>query len=127
MNNDLALFALKKLTAMNPKLLKISERRLLQPVAPGFLSYFAYGSMLSILGSYTVYSWRGFGYKMFISKPVVPLIGLYVAFKGSMYGINFVREQLYGPERRRLAEHYRNEFGDEYLLEVLNPAFKLES
>ena len=97
LDTNLGLFALKKLTAMNPRLLTMSERRLLQPVAPGFLTYFSYATMLSIMSGYGVYIWRGYGYKAFVSKPVLPLIGLAVAYKGTMYGINFVREQLFNP------------------------------
>ena len=56
--------------------------------------------MGSTFAGYGVYVFRGFGYKGFISKPVLPLVAFYGIFKGAQVGMNYFREQLFEPERR---------------------------
>lgn len=110
---------------MNPKILTAREKRLLEPVAPGFLTYSFYAFTASLTAGYGAYVWRGYGYMGFLGKPVIPFIGLYLFCKGSQYGVNYIREQLYTPERNQLVDQYRMRFGEQYLLDVLDPSFKL--
>lgn len=70
---------------------------MLEPVAPGFLSYVAKGVMVAGISSYVLYIWHGFGYQAFLKKPVtaIPLAGMIAFYKGAEFGINYLREQLF--------------------------------
>ena len=96
-SQSLGLYALKKLDAMNPRLFSVYEQRLLNPVAPGVITYLAYAGIIASMVGYSLYIWRGAGLKAFVGKSVLPVIGMGVAFKGITYGMNMVREQLYSP------------------------------
>ena len=82
---------------MDPKALTLYEKRLLQPVSPGVLTYLAYASLYTTTAGYGVYIWRGFGYKAFVSKPVIPFIGLFLFSKAALRGITIIREKIYAP------------------------------
>ena len=47
--------------------------------------------MYLIIGGYTGYLFKGLGYRGFVGKGVIPLIGLVGAQKGLMVGINWIR------------------------------------
>ena len=70
-----------------------------------------HGALACLTAAYGTYVWRGFGYMGFVGKPVLPFIGLYAVYKGSQHGVNYLREQLYAPERRQLVDQYRMRFG----------------
>jgi hypothetical protein len=122
----LGLYALKKLNAIEPMYLSVREKRLLQPVAPGFISYVIYGTFFGSMSVYTAYVFRSLGYKGLVSKAIIPVAGFAVGYKVVEYGLNWGREFLYAGERSELVEKYKNRLGKEYLLDVLEPGFRLE-
>ena len=82
------MFALKKLNAIEPNYLTVKEKRLLQPVAPGFISYLIYGTFYATMGLYTAYLFRSMGYKGLVSKAILPAVILGVGYKVFEYGLN---------------------------------------
>lgn len=93
------MFALKKLNAIEPKYLNVKEKRLLQPVAPGFISYMIYGVFFASMGGYTTYVFKSFGYKGLVSKAMIPVVALGVGYKAVEYGLNWGRELLFAKQR----------------------------
>ena len=91
LNNGLALFALKKLNAIDPDFLTVKEKRLLQAVAPGIISYILNFGFLASQGLYTIYIWRGFGLRGLFGFKILPLAGLLGAQYVTMRGVNYVR------------------------------------
>lgn len=69
----------------------VREKRLLSPVAPGFLSYLVYGVFIGGVSGYTAYVFRSLGYKGLISKAMIPAVGIAVGYKVVEYGMNFGR------------------------------------
>ena len=49
-----------------------------------------------------MYVWRGLGFKGFMGKAALPLIGIVGAWKGSMIGFNWLREEYYASDRKEL-------------------------
>lgn len=126
MTTPIGLYALKKLNAIEPSYLTVREKRLLNPVAPGFISYLIYGSFMAGMGVYTAYVFRSFGYKGLISKAMIPAVGIAVGYKVVEFGLNYGRELLFAKQRGDLVEKYRNRLGKDYLLDVLDPSFRLD-
>ena len=125
LTTPIGLYALKKLNAIEPNLLTVREKRLLEPVVPGFLSYLIYGGFLAVMGGYTAVVFRSHGYQGLISKAMLPVIALGVSMKGTEYGLNYGREMLYSRQRNALVENYKKRLGENYLLDVLDPKFRL--
>ena len=90
---------MKKLNAIEPKYLSVREKRLLQPVAPGFVSYMIYGVFFASIGGYTTYVFRSFGYKGLVSKAMIPVVALVAGYKAVDYGLNYGRELLFSRQR----------------------------
>ncbi len=82
--------------------LSVHEKRVLQPVAPGFDSYLIYGTFLLGMAGYSTYVFRSLGYKGLASKAMLPLVGLAVGYKGVEYGLNWSRELLFAGDRSEL-------------------------
>ena len=61
----------------------VKEKRLLEPVAPGFISYLVYGGFLTVMGGYSAIVFRSHGYQGLISKAMLPVIALGVGMKGT--------------------------------------------
>ena len=78
-----------------------------------------------MFAGYGAYVWRGLGLRGFASKAVIPFVGLIGFQKITLVGINWLREGLYSNKRANLVEDYKSKFGEEYLLKVLNPEFRL--
>lgn len=116
---------MKKLNAIEPKYLNVHEKRLLQPVAPGFISYMIYGVFYASIGGYSAYVFRSFGYKGLVSKAMIPALALFAGYKAVDYGLNIGRELLFSRQRSELVEKYKRKLGKEYLLDVLDPEFRL--
>lgn len=122
----LGLFALKKLTAMNPDILSFKEKRLLKAAEPGVLTHLGYGALLLTFPFYVIPVYRNFGLKAFLRPQVgAPLVGLIAATIAFQPLANYCRESLWSVPRRKLVEKYKDRWGEEYLLDVLNPTFRL--
>ena len=91
LTTELGLFALKKANAINPNFLRVREARLLEQVNPGTITYMTNIFFMLSTGAYSMYVWRGLGFKGFASKAVVPLVGLIGAWKATMIGYNTLR------------------------------------
>ena len=117
---------MKKLNAIEPSYLSVREKRLLNPVAPGFISYLIYGTFAGSMSVYSAYLFRTMGYQGFATKAVAPVIVIGVAYKAVEYGLNAGRELLFSRQRKNLVEKYQRKFGPNYLLDILDPAFRLE-
>ena len=85
LNTDLGLFALKKLNAINPDILTEQDKRLLNPVAPGVISFLINGSLAVGTTVLAATTWARFGMGGFL-KPQVA-VGL-VGFLGASYVCN---------------------------------------
>lgn len=79
LNNSLTLFALKKLNAMDPNFLTHKEKRLLQAVSPGIISYTLNFGFLASQFGYVIYIWRGFGVRQLLGFKILPVFGLLLA------------------------------------------------
>ena len=77
------------------------------------------------MGGYTAYVFRSFGYQGLVSKAMIPVVGIAVGFKAVEYGLNYGREMLFSRQRGELVEKYKNRLGKDYLLDVLEPSFRL--
>lgn len=125
LTTGLGLYALKKLNAINPHLLSVRESRLLEPVTPGPITYFITGAWYLATGVVGVHLWRTKGLKGFASLSVLPLLGLIAAKHVTLHTVNYVREQTYSLDRKRLVTDYVEKYGEQFLLNVLHPAFRL--
>lgn len=125
LNTGLGLYALKKLNAINPRFLSVRESRLLEPVTPGPITYFITGAWYIVTGVVGVHLWRTKGLRGFASLSVLPLLGLIAAKHVTLHTVNYIREQSYSLDRKRLVQDYTEKLGEQYLLNVLHPAFRL--
>jgi hypothetical protein len=46
---------------------------------------------MGAMGGYTAYVFRSFGYQGFVSKAMIPVVGIAVGFKAVEYGLNLGR------------------------------------
>lgn len=111
LTTELGLFALKKINAIDPTFLRASEVRLFDQVNPGPITYLINGTFLLTAGAYIHYVLRGLGPKAFLSKPALPLLALVCVWKPTMLLLNYSRESLYGPQRRKLVNKYVESHG----------------
>ena len=126
LNTNLGLFALKKLNACDPELLSQREKRLLQAVAPGVISHLIYGSLLAATGWYTFYAWKNLGFGFVANKKTVAVLGgLIGTTYGSQVVLNYLRELTWSFSRSNLVENYKQKYGEKFLLDVLEPTFRL--
>jgi hypothetical protein len=79
------------------------------------------------MGGYSAYVFRFHGYQGLISRAMLPVVVLGVGFKAVEYGINFGRELLFSRHRGDLVQKYKNKLGESYLLDVLDPSFRISS
>ena len=79
LNTNLGLYSLKKLNAMNPDILKESEKRLLQPSAPGVLTSLVHGAFIFGATGYTAYIYRYLGGRAFLRPNVLLPYGVIAA------------------------------------------------
>lgn len=126
LTTELGLFALKKLDAMNPDILREREKRLLNPSAPGVLTHVVHAT-LSLATPIFAYSvWRNFGAKYFLRPqvflPLGVLVGVNIGFQNVA---NYMRELTLTIPRGNLVSHYKNQYGESFLLDVLDPAYRL--
>ena len=127
LDTNLGLFALKKLNAIDPTMLSESDKRLLQPVAPGAITYLLHGALLSTAGLYTYSAWRNIGFSFLIKRktliPFVALVGLAVNFQ---FVANYARELIpWAYARAALVNRSKQKYGEKFLLDVLEPTFRL--
>ena len=120
------MFALKKLNAINPEILREQEKRLLLPSAPGVITSLIHGGLMCSAAVYTGYIWRSFGLKGFANpQAVIPLgaiIGSSIVFQWSA---NRLRELSLSGARKKLVTLYSDRYGSNFLLDVLEPSFRL--
>jgi len=114
------LFALKKLNAINPEFLQESEKRLLQPVAPGAITHLGYGGLLAGSAWYAFYAWRTVGLvNMLQPKTMIPLAVLLGSLVGFQVVSNYAREVQWTLPRSNLVDKYKQQYGEKFLLDVL--------
>lgn len=65
------------------------------------------------------------GFQGFATKALLPVFGIGAAYKAAEYLVNSGRELQFSNQRKNLVEKYRRKFGQNYLLDILDPAFKL--
>ena len=111
---------------MNPDILKSNEKYLLKSAEPGALTHILHGFTLLLVPAYFLPVYRNFGMKGFlrpkVTAPLFGLIGLNIVLQPIA---NRFRESLWSGSRERLVENYKEKWGEEYLLDVLNPTFRL--
>lgn len=112
---------------MNPDILAEREKNLLKPVAPGITTNFWHGFLIASAGIYSAYVWRALGLKGIARNPlsVVPagvFFGGAVAFDVLA---NYARELTWYFPRKNMVESYKARYGDGFLLDVLDPRFRL--
>ena len=110
---------------MDPTFLKVREARILDQVNPGTLTYMTNIFFMGSLGMYSAYVLRTLGPRGLFGKAVIPIVGLYGAWKATMLGVNTIREGVYSGQRQRMVDKYVGLYGEDYLLNVLHPSFRL--
>jgi hypothetical protein len=126
LTTDLGCYALKKLNAINPEILRVQDKRLLQPSGPGVITHLAHGLILASLPVYAFAVWKNHGLKAF-ARPLVSL-PLAVLFGGSYVFQNvasYCRELTFSLPRSSMVSHYKDIYGEKFLLDVLEPTFRL--
>lgn len=98
----------------------------MNPSGPGVLTHLTYGLFLVSIPVYTFSVWKNFGFKAFLRPTVaLPL--------GALVGANFVfqnvatymRELTFEIPRTRMVNHYKDIYGEKFLIDVLEPKFRL--
>jgi len=126
LTTDIGLFALKKLNAMNPDALTEKHKRLLGSPAPGPISSLFHGGLMIAMGGYSYYVWAKLGVAGFASlRALLPLGALLGSWVGFNWVANELRELHFGPGRSAMVKHYANQYGPDYLLDILDPSFRL--
>lgn len=127
LTTNLGLFALKKLNAMNPDILTEREKKLLRPVSPGTISCLGQGFFLVSATFYSAYIWRILGLGGIARAPlsVIPVGGLIGAGMAFNFVANYMREWTWALPRSSLVKNYSDKYGPGFLLDVLDPKFRL--
>jgi hypothetical protein len=126
LTTDIGLFALKKLNAMNPDLLSEQHKRLLGSSAPGVITNVMHGGLLISMAGYSTYVWSKLGLIGFVNpRAVLPLGALMGAWVGCNWVANELRDWHFSRDRAAMVKHYSNQYGANYLLDVLQPTFRL--
>lgn len=112
---------------MNPDILTEREKKLLKPVGPGITTNFWHGFLVATATVYSAYLWRSLGLKGIIRNPlsVIPsgvLIGGAIGFD---IFANYIRELTWIIPRRNMVKSYSAKYGENFLLDVLDPKFRL--
>ena len=76
-------------------------------------------------GSYSYYLWRTRGLKGFASIAAIPIAALVGTRLATNEGLSYVRDYLFYFQRKELVRNYTEKYGEKFLLNVLNPAFRL--
>ena len=75
---------------------------------------------------YAAYVWRKLGTRGFIRPAVVlPLGVLMGGWVGTNFVLNDVRELTFSPARTSMVSRYTDQWGSKFLLDVLEPSFRL--
>ena len=75
---------------------------------------------------YTAYIWRSFGLKGFANpQAVIPLAGIAGSFLAVQWTANRLREFSLSGARSKLVSQYTDRYGSKFLLDVLEPSFRL--
>ena len=111
---------------MNPEILTEQDKRLLNPVAPGVITSLIHGAYLFGMTSYSAYVWRKLGVRGFF-KPtaVLPLGVLLGGWTATNFVLNEAREMTFSSARSKMVQRYTDQWGSKYLLDVLEPSFRL--
>lgn len=125
LTTSLGLYALKKLEAINPTFLTVRESRLLQPVTPGPITYFINAGFYISAGLYGAYLWRTRGIRGFGTLAVLPFAGLIAGRYITNEGLSYLRDFFYFNQRKAMVNSYAGKYGEDFLLDVLNPSFRL--
>jgi len=111
---------------MNPDILTEHEKRLLQPAAPGILTNLIHGLLIFSAPAYAFSVWTNHGIKTLIRPtaflPLAAIVGGDFVFQRVS---SSARELLWGQSRADLVNSYKARWGEDYLLDSLNPVFRL--
>lgn len=97
---------------MNPDILQESEKKLLQPSAPGVISSLGHGAILGGATLYSLYVWKNLGIAGF-TRPLVlvPIGGFAGAFVVFNWAASYLREFTLSGSRRKLVSTYKDRYG----------------
>jgi hypothetical protein len=108
---------------MNPEILTEQDKRLLSPSAPGVITNLEHAIFMCTTTIFAAYAWRKVGFAGFLKPLVVlPLVGTWVGFS---WINNELRELSFSSARGKMVARYTNEYGPKFLLDVLDPTFRL--
>lgn len=111
---------------MNPDILKEKEKILLNAAAPGAITHLLQGFFIVASSSYSYYTWNNFGFKGFLRAPaVIGLGGLFASYFAFQKVSNYMREMTFAIPRRNLVNDYKEKYGEKFLIDVLDPNFRL--
>lgn len=111
---------------MNPNILKEKEKVLLNAVAPGAITHIIQGFFLLSTTTFSYYTWNNFGFKGFARpQTVVGLGGLVVSYIAFQKVTNYMRESTFAFSRSKLVKDYKEKYGEKFLIDVLDPNFRL--
>lgn len=111
---------------MNPDILKEKEKILLNAAGPGPITHLIHGFFIVSTTTLSYYTWNNFGFKGFLRAPaVVGLGGLCVSYLAFQKISNYMREMTFALPRRNLVNDYKEKYGEKFLIDVLDPNFRL--
>jgi hypothetical protein len=121
----LALYSIKKLSILDHTI-PAKDIRLINPVKPGVISWLSIMGMTFIGATWGAFIIRTSGVRGFYGKGGLVLLGIVAVSVTMTRIIDEAREMTVYWQRKKLAQQYRDKYGDKYLLKVLDPSFQLE-
>ena len=102
------------------------DKRLLNAAAPGVISNLIHSSFAIGTCGYAVYVWKNLGLLGF-ARPAVtlPLFGIVGTWMTTNYVTNYIRELQWTSSRSKMVSLYKDQWGEKFLLDVLEPSFRL--
>lgn len=117
-----SVFALKKIKEFNHHFFNDQEQRILNPLAPGLISYAVQYSGIGVTGLFGYWMIRTWSMNV---KTFAVLGGLLAMDAALMRAPNSFNEMIQNLRRKNLARKYIDVYGEQFLNELINPKYDL--
>jgi len=100
----------------------------LRPSAPGVITGLIHGGILLSLPIFAFTAWKNYGIKSFARPQVFIPLGVIVGTSFTFQTVaNYCRELTFSLPRANLVTRFKDTYGEKFLLDVLEPSFRLPS